>query len=109
MPPQPDHHDALDGGRTQTTERESRDRGCSRVRGKDRQKELNRARARSKSWKHSKSRKRSKSLGRARAGKGPRAVGAIRPRRATGTRCGNPESGPPNVGGRNPASPLATP
>ena len=76
MPPQPDPHNALDGGCTQTTEWESRDRGHSRVRGEDRQKELNRVRAcsksrkRSKSWKHSKShwrsksRKRSKSCGR---------------------------------------------
>ena len=56
MPPQPDPHNALNGGCTQTTER-----GHSRVRGKDRQKELNRVRARSKSWKRSKSRKRSKS------------------------------------------------
>ena len=61
MPPQPDLHDSLDGGRTQTTERESRDQGHSRVRGEDRQKELDRARAHSKSWKHSKSRKCSKS------------------------------------------------
>ena len=61
MPPQPDPHDALNGGHTQTTERESRDWGHSRVRGKDRQKELNRVRARSKSQKCSKSQKRSKS------------------------------------------------
>ena len=45
----------------------------------------------------------------ARAGKGPRAVGVMRPRRAAGTRCRNPESGHPNVGGRKPAGPLATP
>ena len=45
----------------------------------------------------------------ARAGKDPRAVGAMRLRRAAGTRCGNPESGHPNIGGRNPAGPLATP
>ena len=61
MPSQPDPHDALNGGRTQTTERESRDWGHSRVRGKDRQKELNRVRGHSKSWKCNKSRKRSKS------------------------------------------------
>ena len=35
-------HDALNGGRAQTTEQESRDWGHSRVRGKDRQKELDR-------------------------------------------------------------------
>ena len=61
MPPQPDPHDALNGGCTQTTEQESRDRGHSRVRGEGRQKELNKVRARSKSWKRSKSRKRTKS------------------------------------------------
>ena len=61
MPPQPDHHNALDGGRTQTTERESKDRGHSRVRGEDRQKELDRVRVCSKSRKCSKSWKRSKS------------------------------------------------
>ena len=48
-------------------------------------------------------------VGRARVGKGPRAVGTIRLRHAAGMRCGNPESGCPNVGGRNPAGPLATP
>ena len=48
-------------------------------------------------------------IGGARAGKGQRAVGAIRPRHAAGMRCRNPESGHPNMGGRNPASPLATP
>ena len=48
-------------------------------------------------------------VGKARAGKGQRAVGAMRLRSAAGTRCGNLESGHPNVGGRNPASPLATP
>ena len=61
MPSQPDPHDALDGGHTQTTERESRDWGHSRVRGKDRQKEFDRVRVHSKSWKCSKSRKHSKS------------------------------------------------
>ena len=61
MLPQPDPHDALDGGCAQTTERESRDWEHSRVRGEDRQKELDRVRACSKSQKHSKSRKRSKS------------------------------------------------
>ena len=45
----------------------------------------------------------------ARAGKGPRAVGAMRPRCTAGTRCRNLESGCPNIGGRNPAGPLATP
>ena len=44
-PPQPDPHDALDAGCAQTTERESRDRGHSRVRDKGRQKELDRVRA----------------------------------------------------------------
>ena len=61
MPPQPDPHDALDGGHAQTTERESRDRGNSRVRGEDRQKELDRARSKSRKRR---SRKRSKSHGR---------------------------------------------
>ena len=45
----------------------------------------------------------------ARAEKGQRAVGTIRPRHTADTRCGNPESGHPNIGGRNLASPLATP
>ena len=61
MPPQPDPHDTLDGGCTQTTKWESRDWGRSRVRGEDRQKELDRVRVCSKSQKHSKSRKCSKS------------------------------------------------
>ena len=65
MPPQPDSHDALDRGHTQTEERKSRDRGHSRVRGEDRQQELDRvwskSRKRSKSRKWSKSRKQSKS------------------------------------------------
>ena len=43
MPPQPDPHDALDEGCTQIEERNSWDRGCSRVRGEDRQQELDRA------------------------------------------------------------------
>ena len=45
-PPQPDPHDALDGGHARVTERKSRDRGHSRVRGEDRQKELDKVRAR---------------------------------------------------------------
>ena len=57
MPSQPDPHDALDGGCTQTTERKSRDRGHSRVRDQDRQKELDRVRVHSKSRKQSKSQK----------------------------------------------------
>ena len=60
-PPQPDPHDALDGGHAQTTEQKSRDWGHSRVRDKDRQKELDRVRACSKSRKCSKSQKWSKS------------------------------------------------
>ena len=48
-------------------------------------------------------------IGGARAGKGSRAVGAMRPRHAAGMRCRNPESGHPNIGGRNQAGPLATP
>ena len=48
-------------------------------------------------------------VGGARAGKGRRAVGMIRPRCTADTRCGNLESGRPNVGGRNLAGPLATP
>ena len=47
-------------------------------------------------------------VGGARAGKGPRAVGVIRQRCTAGTRMGNPESGHPNVGRRNPAGSLAT-
>ena len=47
-------------------------------------------------------------IGGERAGKGPRAMGVMRPRCAAGTRCRNLESGP-NVGGRNPAGPLARP
>ena len=40
----------------------------------------------------------------ARAGKGPRAVGAMRPKRAAGMRCGNLESsGRPNIEGRKPS------
>ena len=50
-PPQPDPHNALDGGHAQMTEWESRDQGHSRVRGKDRQKELDKARVCSKSQK----------------------------------------------------------
>ena len=61
MPPQPDPQDTLDGGHAQTTERQSRDWGHSRVRGEDRQKELDRVRMHSKSRKRNKSRKRSKS------------------------------------------------
>ena len=60
-PPQPDPHDALDGGCAQMTEWESRDWGHSRVRDEDRQKELDKARVCSKSRKHSKSCQRSKS------------------------------------------------
>ena len=48
-------------------------------------------------------------IGRARAGKGPRAVGTMKPRHAAGTRCRNLESGHPNIGGMNPAGPQATP
>ena len=48
-------------------------------------------------------------VSRARAGKGPRVMGAMRLRHTAGMRCGNPESGPPNVEGRNPAGPLAMP
>ena len=43
----------------------------------------------------------------ARAGKGSRAVGTVKPRCAAGMRCGNPESGHPNIRGRNPAGPCS--
>ena len=103
MPPQPDPHDTLDGGCAQTTEWESRDWGCSRVRDEDRQKELNRVRVHSKSRKHSKSHRRSKSRKRSKS------HGHDEAEMRAGMRCGNLESGHPNVGGRNPAGPLATP
>ena len=102
-------HNALDGGHTQTTEWESRDWGCSRVRGEDRQKELDRVRVHSKSRSAVRVGSAARVVGGARVGNCPRAVGTIRPRHAAGTRCRNLESGHPNVGGRNPAVPLATP
>ena len=102
-------HDALDGGRAQTTERESRDRGVQESGAKIGRRNstgLGRAvRAGSAVRVGSAARV----VGGARAGKGPRAVGVMRPRCAAGMRCRNPESGRPNVGGRNPAGPLATP
>ena len=101
MPPQPDPHNAFNGGRTQTTEW-----GHSRVRGEDRQKELDRVRAAVRARSTIRVGSTARVIGGA---KGRRAVGTMRPRHTTGTRYGNPESGRPNVGGRNPASPLATP
>ena len=112
---QPDPHDALNGGRTQTTEQESRDQGHSRVRaiqesgakiGKRNSTGLGHA---VRAGSAVRVRSTARVISRARVGKGPRAVGMIRPRRAAGIRCRNPEFGHPNVGGRNPASPLATP
>ena len=113
MPPQPDPHDALDGGCTQIEERRGRDSGRSRVRGEDRQQELDRAQSksqkRSKSRKWSKSQKGARVADIARARRGPRVMGAKRAGCTASMRCESPGSDCLSAENRGQVSPQTAP
>ena len=109
MPPQPDPHYTLDGGCTQTTEWRSRDGGVQESGTKIGRRNWTELGHRVRVGNAVKVESGARVIGEARARRGLRAVGMMRAWHAVGMRCRNPESGHPNVKGRDPASPPVAP